>query len=99
MTVEIILAMTLAMLCLRLFGCILAGVDIPEHLEQMFLFLPVATLAALIVTSISDSENTAGPRAIALLIGGVAGWRTCKVWVCLVAGLTGYGLLTLAGWH
>jgi len=99
MIVETILAMTLAMLCLRLSGFILAGINIPEQLEQIFLFLPVATLAALIVTSFSDSENAAGPRAIALLIGGIAGWKMRKVWVCLVAGLAGYGLLALIGWH
>ena len=99
MIAEIILAMALAMLCLRFSGFILAGVRIPEQLEQIFLFLPVATLAALVVTSFSGSENAAGPRAIALVIGGVAGWRTKKVWVCLVAGLAGYGLLALIGWH
>jgi branched-subunit amino acid transport protein len=99
MIVEIILAMTLAMLCLRLSGFILAGVNIPEQLEQIFLFLPVATLAALIVTSFSGSENAAGPRAISLLIGGIAGWKTRKVWVCLIAGLAVYGLLAAIGWH
>jgi branched-subunit amino acid transport protein len=98
MIVEIILAMALAMLCLRLSGFILAGVNIPEQLEQIFLFLPVATLAALIVTSFSGSENAAGPRAVALLIGSIAGWKTRKVWVCLVAGLAGYGLLSAIGW-
>ena len=97
--VETILALALVMLILRLSGFVLAGVTLPGEIEAVIRFVPVATLAALIVTSFSSGGNAAGPRLIALLVGGVAGWRTRKVWVCLVTGLASYGLLAAIGWH
>ena len=99
MIIATILTLALVMLILRLSGFVLAGGALPAEIEAVMRFVPVATLAALIVTSFSGGGNAAGPRLIALLIGGVAGWHTRKVWICLVAGLTGYGLLAAAGWH
>ncbi|MGN6359737.1 MAG: AzlD domain-containing protein [Thermomicrobiales bacterium] len=91
-----ILAMAVGMYALRITGFLLADTAIPPAWERALTFVPVATLTALIVTSLAGRADEAPIRLIAAAGAGVVAQRTRRMWACILSGLALYWLLRLA---
>ncbi len=90
-----ILAMAVALYLLRISGFVLADVDVPEVWTRSLRFVPIATLTALIVSSVAARPDEASVRVLAAVGAAVVVWRTKRMWLCIVAGMGFYWLLQL----
>lgn len=90
-----ILGMTVGLYLLRLSGFLLADITLPESWARTFHFVPIATLTALIVTSVAARPDQSVARILAALGAAVVVWRTRRMWLCIVAGMGFYWLLRL----
>jgi len=82
-----------ALYLLRLSGFLLADVAVPESWTHALTFVPVATLTALIVSSIAARPDQGAIRFLAVLGAALVAWRTHTVWLCIVVGMGFYWLL------
>jgi branched-subunit amino acid transport protein len=90
-----ILGMAAALYLLRLSGFLLAEISVPEHWTRVLTFVPVATLTALIVSSIAARPDQGAIRVLAAIGAAVVVWRTRRMWLCIVAGMGFYWFLRL----
>jgi branched-subunit amino acid transport protein len=90
-----ILGMAAALYLLRLSGFLLADVAVPEGWTHALTFVPVATLTALIVSSIAARPDQGAIRFLAAIGAAVVVWRTRRMWLCIVAGMCFYWILRL----
>ncbi len=90
-----ILIMAVALYLLRISGLVLADVAVPEVWTRSLRYVPIATLTALVVSSIAATPNEAMMRVIAALGAAAVVWRTKRMWLCIVAGMGFYWLLQL----
>ena len=90
-----ILGMTGALYMLRISGFMLADVDVPQVWTRSLRYVPIATLTALIVSSIAAKPDDAPVRLLAALGAALVVWRTKRMWLCIVAGMGFYWLLQL----
>ena len=95
-TLSLILGMALAAYTLRLTGLLLAARGLPPTWERVLGCVPVATLTALIVASLSSRSDEAPLRLVAVASAGVVARRTGRAWVCILVGMALYWLLRLA---
>jgi branched-subunit amino acid transport protein len=94
-----ILAMAVGMYALRATGLLLADVAVPPAWERALAFVPVATLTALVVTSLAGRPDEGPVRLIAAAGAGFVARRTGRMWACIVSGMALYWLLRLgAAW-
>ncbi len=93
--VGLILVMAMAVYTLRIVGFLLADVAMPSAWEQALSFVPVATLTALVAACLSGSPDNRPIRLVAAVSAGVAARYTGRAWVCIVVGMSVYGLLSL----
>ena len=91
-----ILGMAVGVYALRLAGFLLAGVGVPPAWERALGFVPVATLTALVVSSLAGRPDEGPARLLAAAVAGLAAWHTGRAWVCIVVGMALYWLLRLA---
>ena len=91
-----ILAMAVGMYALRITGFLLADTAVPPAWERALTFVPVATLTALVVTSLAGRTDEGPVRLIAAAGAGFVARRTGRMWACIVSGLALYWLLRLA---
>ena len=100
-TLWLIFVMALAVYTLCLSGFLLAAATVPPAWERALGFVPVATLSALVVASLSGRPDEGVLRWIAVVVAAWATRRTRRVWVCIVVGMAVYALLrfvqTMAG--
>jgi branched-subunit amino acid transport protein len=94
---ELILGLALVVYALRLTGFLLAARDIPPTWERALGFVPIATLTALVVTSLAGRSDEAPLRIAAIAGAGLVAWRTGRAWVCIVVGMVLYWLLRCVG--
>ena len=92
----LILAMAGGVYALRLAGLLLAGATVPPAWERALGFVPVATLTALVVSSLAGRPDEGPARLVAAAAGGLAARRSGRAWVCIVVGMALYWLLRLA---
>src|SRR6185312_9481141 len=88
-----ILGMAAALYLLRASGFVLADLAVPEGWARMLSFVPIATLTALIVTSVAARPDQAAIRLCAAGGAALVVWRTRRMWLCIVAGMLFYWLL------
>jgi branched-subunit amino acid transport protein len=93
--VWVILVMAGALYLLRISGFMLADAAIPELWTRSLRYVPIATLTALIVSSIAAKPDEAPIRVLAALGAAAVVWRTKRMWLCIVAGMGFYWLLLL----
>jgi branched-subunit amino acid transport protein len=67
----------------------LADRDLPPNVRSALQFVAPAVLAALVVSLLLDGEGGAvgWPQIGALIVGGVAGWKTRSLMWVLVTGM------------
>jgi len=94
-TLGLILGMALAVYTLRLAGFLLAEKSIPPSVERALGFVPIATLTALVVTSLAGRSDEAPVRLVAVAGAGIIAWRTGRAWACILVGMALYWLLRL----
>jgi branched-subunit amino acid transport protein len=92
-SVWLVLSIASALYVLRASGFLLAGVAVPEGWTRPLRFVPIATLTALIVTSIAVRPDQAPLRILAALGAAAVVWRTRRMWLCIVVGMGLYWLL------
>jgi branched-subunit amino acid transport protein len=90
-----ILAMAAGLYALRISGFLLADVPVPEGWTRVFGFVPIATLTALIVSSLAGRPDQAAIRLLAALGAALVVWRTRRMWLCIVTGMGFYWILRL----
>ena len=95
---ELIVSLAAGIFGLRLVGLALAGASIPPSLERALGFVPVATLTALVVSSLVGRLDEGPTRLLAAVVAGIAAYRTRRGWVCIVVGVAVYWLLRLTTW-
>jgi branched-subunit amino acid transport protein len=93
---ELILSLAAGIFGLRLAGLALAGATLPPTLERALGFVPVATLTALVVSSLVGRLDEGPSRLVAAVAAGLAARRTGRAWVCILVGVAVYWLLRLA---
>jgi len=90
-----ILAMAAGLYVLRVSGFLLADLPVPEQWTRWLSFVPIATLTALIVSSIASRPDQSVIRVLAALGAALVVWRTRRMWLCIVAGMGFYWVLRL----
>ena len=90
-----ILAMAGSVYSLRIAGLLLAGRTVPPSWERALGFVPVATLTALVVSSLIGRTDEAPVRLVAALAAGLVGRRSGRAWLCILVGMALYWLLRL----
>ncbi len=93
--VWIILGVAGALYLLRVSGFVLAEDVVPEVLSRSLNYVPIATLTALIVSSIAAKPDVSLVRVVAALGATAIVWFTRRMWLCIVAGMGLYWLLRL----
>lgn len=91
--VGLILAMAAGVYALRLTGLLLANASVPPAWERALGFVPVATLTALVVSSLVGRPDEGPVRLAAAAVGALAARRTGRTWVCIAVGMAVYWLL------
>jgi len=91
-----ILAMGAGVFALRLGGLALPVSALPAGWVRGLGFVPIATLSALVATSLAGSGG-GGTRLAAAAVGAAVAWRTGRVWACLAAGLAVWWATALLG--
>ena len=91
----VILVMAAGMYTMRLSGFLLAGAAMPPAWERALGFVPVATLTALVVSTLVGRPDEAPIRLVAAAAAGLAAWRIGPAWACIGAGMLVYWLLRL----
>ena len=81
-----------ALYLLRLSGFLLADIAVPESWTHALTFVPIATLTALIVSSIAARPDQSAIRVVAAIGAAIVVWRTRRIWLCIVAGMGFYWL-------
>lgn len=89
----LLVGMAAGLYALRLTGFTLARVAVPREAERALAFVPVAMLAALVVASLDLRADAGSARLAAALVAGVVTWRTGRLWVCILVGMSVYWLL------
>jgi branched-subunit amino acid transport protein len=95
---ELILSLAAGIFGLRLVGLTLGGATLPPTVERALGFVPVATLTALIVSSLVGRLDEGPSRIVAAVAAGLAARQTGKAWVCIVVGVAVYWAFRLVGW-
>jgi len=95
---ELILSMAAGIFALRLAGLALADRALPPTLERALGFVPVATLTALVVSSLAGRPDEAPSRLTAAVVAGVVAKRFGRAWVCILVGLAVYWAPRLLAW-
>jgi branched-subunit amino acid transport protein len=96
--IELILSMAAGIFALRLAGLALADHALPPTLERALGFVPVATLTALVVSSLAGRPDEAPSRLTAAVAAGVVARRFGRAWLCIIVGLAVYWTLRLLAW-
>lgn len=96
--IELIVSLAAGIFSLRLAGLALADQALPPTLERVLGFVPVATLTALVVSSLAGRPDEVPGRLTAAVAAGLMAWRFRRPWVCIVAGLVVYWAMRLLGW-
>jgi branched-subunit amino acid transport protein len=94
-TLELILAMAVGVYALRLSGLLLAGAKLPSTWERALGFVPIATLTALVVSSLTSRPDEGLPRLVAAAAAGLAARGSGRAWICIGIGMAIYWLLRL----
>ena len=83
------------MYALRLVGFLAPDVALPRAWERALAFLPVALLAALVVSGLGGASG-GDPARIGAAVGAtLVAWRTRRMWACIAAGMAIVWLLRL----
>jgi branched-subunit amino acid transport protein len=90
-----ILGMAVGIYMLRIGGFALAGAPIPASWERALTFVPIATLTALVTSSLISYPDETPIRLLAALGAGLAARRFGKTWVCIVSGMVFYWMLRM----
>ena len=94
-TLAIILVMAVCVFAIRLSGFLAAAVTIPPAWERMLGYVPIATLTALVVASVSGRNDEMSLGIIAVGLAAGISYLTRKTWACIVGGMLVYWLLQL----
>jgi branched-subunit amino acid transport protein len=89
----LILVMAVGVYAVRLAGLLLANASVPPAWERALGFVPVATLTALVVSSLVGRPDDGPVRLVAAAAGALAARRTGRTWMCIVVGMALYWLL------
>lgn len=89
-----ILAMGIGVYALRLSGMALPDVAVPATWRRALASVPVAVLAALVVSSLASQMDWT--RLVAAAGAGFIARWTGRMWACILSGMALYYLLGLA---
>ena len=92
-TLAIVLLMAASVFAVRLSGFIAAKATIPPGWERTLGYVPIATLTALVVASVSGRNDEMSLGIIAVGLAAVISYLTRKTWACIVGGMLVYWLL------
>ena len=84
---ELIVSLAAGIFGLRLAGLALAGATLPPTVERALGFVPVATLTALVVSSLAGRLDEGPSRLVAAAVAALAARRTGRAWVCILVGV------------
>jgi branched-subunit amino acid transport protein len=96
-TLAIVLVMAVCVFAIRLSGFVAAAATIPPAWERVLNYVPIATLTALVVASVSGRNEQVPAGIIAVGLAAVISYLTRKTWACIVGGMLVYWLLQLVG--
>jgi branched-subunit amino acid transport protein len=94
-TLAIVLLMAVAVFTVRLSGFIAAKATIPPAWERTLGYVPIATLTALVVASVSGRDDQTAIGIIAVALAAGVSYLTRRTWACIVGGMLVYWLLAL----
>ena len=94
-TVWLILVLAVALYTLRLSGFVLPEALLPGGSEAALRFVPVATLAALIVSGLTARPDEGVSRLLALAVAAAVARLRGAVWLSLGCGMGVYWLARL----
>jgi branched-subunit amino acid transport protein len=94
-TLAVVLLMAVAVFAIRISGFLAAQATIPPAWERTLGYVPIATLTALVVASVSgrDDQTAIGIIAVGLATG--IAYLTRRTWACIVGGMLVYWLLVV----
>lgn len=93
--VAIILVMAACVFAVRLSGFIAAKATIPPGWERTLGYVPIATLTALVVASVSGRNEQVSLGIVAVTLAVGISYLTRRSWACIVGGMLVYWLLQL----
>lgn len=86
-----VLALGVGTFVLRASGLLIQDVRIPSSWERAWRFVPLALLAALIVTSLNGRPaDEIGLRGVSIIIAALAAFYSRRMWVCIASGMLVY---------
>ena len=88
-----ILVLGVAVYAVRLSGFLLAEATIPPAWERALGYVPVATLTAIVVGSLTARPAELPIRLIVAAVAIPLAWRTRRAWLVILVGLALYWLL------
>jgi len=94
----LIVSMAAGIFALRFAGLALAGRTLPPLLERALGYVPVATLTALVVSSLVGRLDEGPSRLAAAVVAGLAAQRFGRAWVCILVGMAVYWLSRYVLW-
>lgn len=90
-------ALTLLGMLAVTFGSRYAGLARPLALPAFWLrflhFVPIAVFAALVTPSLAGDRGEGEIRIAAVLLAGIAAWRTRQLWVAIAVGMGAFWAL------
>ncbi|HYI14608.1 MAG TPA: AzlD domain-containing protein [Thermomicrobiales bacterium] len=92
-TLVIVVVMAGCVFAVRLSGFIAAKATIPAAWERTLGYVPIATLTALVVASVSGRSNEMSLGIVAVGLAAGISYLTRKTWACIVGGMLVYWLL------
>jgi len=95
-TLAIVLLMAASVFAIRISGFVAARATIPPGWERALGYVPIATLTALVVASVTNRSEQMSIGIVAAMIAAAISWRVRKTWACIVGGMLTYWLLALA---
>lgn len=93
--VWITLLLAAVLYALRLSGFLLPQAALPPGAESALRFVPVATLTALVISSLEARPDESLTRLLALATAAVAARRSGAAWLCVGCGMGVYWLARL----
>lgn len=92
-TVAIVIVMAACLYAVRLSGFVLAKATIPVRWERTLGYVPIATLTALVVASLSGRNDHLPHGLLAAVCAAGIAYLTRRTWACIAGGMFVYWLL------
>jgi branched-subunit amino acid transport protein len=94
-TVTVVIVMAACLYAVRLSGFVLAKATIPARWERVLGYVPIATLTALVVASLSGRNDHLPHGVLAAVCAAGIAYLTRRAWACIAGGMLVYWFLAI----